>query len=129
MTIGFDVSKPTQGQIMPYGCLVATMDLKKDFGFFATTCRYSNPKSLSKEFSICVEKAIIAYREKYEVFPNKLVIYRGNNGTDMLYIRDMEVKILEEKLKKMYGNISGRPFELIFITVTKMIQHCNVHNE
>lgn len=119
MTIGFDVSKDSQNKNTSYGCLVATMDLKKDFSFFATVSTYSNTETLSNEFSISVKKAIMAFREKYNELPRKIIIYRGGVGDgDIPYVKDMEVKNLEHKLKDVYGD---RQPELAFMIVTKKI--------
>lgn len=121
MTIGFDVSKDSQNKNASYGCLVATMDLKNDFSFFTTVSTYSNSETLSNEFSISVKKAIIAYREKYQALPRKIIIYRGGVGDgDIPYVKDMEVKNLEHNLKAMYEN-AEQPLELAFIIVTKKI--------
>lgn len=121
MTIGFDVSKDSQNRNTSYGCLVATMDLKKDFSFFATVSTYSNSETLSNEFSISVKKAIIAYRDKYQALPRKIIIYRGGVGDgDIPYVKDMEVKNLETNLKALYDS-AGQPLEMAFMIVTKKI--------
>lgn len=88
MTIGFDVSKDSQNKNTSFGCLVATMDLKSDFSFFATVSTYSNSETLSNEFSMSVKKAIIAYRDKYNALPRKVIIYRGGVGDgDIGYVK------------------------------------------
>lgn len=121
MTIGFDVSKDSQNKNTSYGCLVATMDLKTDFSFFATVSSYSSSETLSNEFSMSVVKAIIAYREKYNALPRKVIIYRGGVGDgDIRYVKDMEVKNLEHKLKSMYEK-AEQQLELAFMIVTKKI--------
>ncbi|XP_031633322.1 protein piwi-like isoform X2 [Contarinia nasturtii] len=121
MTIGFDVSKDSQNKNMSYGCLVATMDLKSDFSFFATVSTYSSSETLSNEFSISVKKAIIAYRNKHSQLPRKIIIYRGGVGDgDIQYVKDMEVKNLETKLKEMYAS-AEQPLEMAFMIVTKKI--------
>lgn len=121
MTIGFDVSKDSQNKNQSYGCLVATMDLKSDFSFFATVSTYSSSETLSNEFSISVKKAIIAYREKYDSLPKKIIIYRGGVGDgDIRYVKDMEVKNLQEKLKSMYDG-AKQQLELAFMIVTKKV--------
>lgn len=121
MTIGFDVSKDSQNKNQSYGCLVATMDLKQDFSFFTTVATYNSSEKLSNEFSLCVRKAIIAYREKYNCLPKKIVIYRGGVGDgDIKYVRDVEVANLEQKLKGMYEK-AEQPLEMAFMIVTKKI--------
>ncbi|XP_055323225.1 protein aubergine-like [Sitodiplosis mosellana] len=121
MTIGFDVSKDSQNKNMSYGCLVATMDLKSDFSFFATVSTYSSSETLSNEFSLSVRKAIVAFREKYGALPKKIIIYRGGVGDgDIPYVKDMEVKNLEMNLKKMYDS-AEQPLEMAFMIVTKKI--------
>lgn len=121
MTIGFDVSKDSQNKSTSYGCLVATMDLKSDFSFFATVSSYSSSETLSNEFSMSVRKAIIAYREKYNALPRKVIIYRGGVGDgDIRYVKDMEVKNVEHKLKSMYDEAQQK-LELAFMIVTKKI--------
>lgn len=121
MTIGFDVSKDSQNKNMSYGCLVATMDLKQDFSFFATVTTYDSAEKLSNEFSLCVRKALIAYRDKYSTLPKKIVIYRGGVGDgDIKYVKDTEVKNLEMRLKGMYEK-AEQPLEMAFMIVTKKI--------
>lgn len=121
MTIGFDVSKDSQNKNMSYGCLVATMDLKQDYSFFATVTTYDSAEKLSNEFSLCVRKALIAYRDKYSTLPKKIVIYRGGVGDgDIKYVKDTEVKNLEMRLKGMYEK-AEQPLEMAFMIVTKKI--------
>lgn len=121
MTIGFDVSKDSQNKNISYGCLVATMDLKTDFSFFATVSTYSSSETLSNEFSLSVKKAIVAYRERYSALPRKVIIYRGGVGDgDIQYVKDMEVKNLEQNLKAMYDS-AEQPLEMAFMIVTKKI--------
>lgn len=121
MTIGFDVSKDSQNKNMSYGCLVATMDLKSDYSFFASVSTYSSSETLSNEFSLSVRKAIMAFREKYNALPRKIIIYRGGVGDgDIPYVKDMEVKNLEHKLNDMYKQ-ADQPLEMAFMVVTKKI--------
>lgn len=122
MTIGFDVSKDSQNKNISYGCLVATMDLKSDFSFFAAVSTYNNSEALSNAFGLDVMKAVNAYRQKYGgALPRKIIIYRGGVGDgDIPYVRDMEVKNLEHKLKAMYEN-AEQPLEMAFMIVTKKI--------
>lgn len=121
MTIGFDVSKDSQNKNMSFGCLVATMDLKKEFNFFTTVSTYTSTDKLSSEFSLSVKKAIIAFREKYGTLPRKIIIYRGGVGDgDIPYVKDTEVKNLESNLKDMYKE-AEQPLEMAFMIVTKKI--------
>lgn len=121
MTIGFDVSKDSQNKNKSYGCLVATMDLKNDFSFFTTVSEYSSSEKLSNEFSLGVKKAIIAFKEKYNALPRKIIIYRGGVGDgDIRYVKDTEVKNLEQNLKSMYDAVEQK-LELAFMIVTKKI--------
>lgn len=61
----------------------------------------------------------MAFREKYNELPRKIIIYRGGVGDgDIPYVKDMEVKNLEHKLKDVYGD---RQPELAFMIVTKKI--------
>lgn len=121
MTIGFDVSKDSQNKNMSYGCLVATMDLKSDFSFFTTVSTYSSSEKLSNEFSMSVRKAILAFREKHGALPRKVIIYRGGVGDgDIPYVKDTEVKNLEQNLKKMYDDAEQK-LEMAFMIVTKKI--------
>lgn len=122
MTIGFDVSKDSQNKNLSYGCLVATMDLKQDFSFFTTVATYDSSEKLSNEFSMCVRKAIIAFRDKYNgTLPKKIIIYRGGVGDgDIKYVRDVEVANLEQKLKNFYEK-AEQPLEMAFMIVTKKI--------
>lgn len=97
------------------------MDLKKEFSFFTTVSTYSSSEKLSNEFSISVKKAIIAYREKYDALPRKIVIYRGGVGDgDIQYVKDTEVKNLEGNLKAIYDGAEQK-LELAFMIVTKKI--------
>lgn len=121
MTIGFDVSKDSQNKNTSYGCLVATMDLRQDYSFFATVSTYSSSETLSNEFSLSVKKAIIAFREKYQSLPRKIIIYRGGVGDgDIPYVKDQEVKNLEDSLRSLY-KAAGQEPELAFMIVTKKI--------
>lgn len=121
MTIGFDVSKDSINPNKSYGSLVATMDLQQDFKFFSTVSIYSNNETLSNEFSLCVRKAIIAYRGKYNVLPKKIIIYRGGVGYgDIRYVQEMEVKHLEQSLKKLYDS-NEHSLQMAFMVVTKKI--------
>lgn len=121
MTIGFDVGKDSQNKNISYGCLVASMDLKADFSFYASVCTYANSETLSNEFSLGIRKALNAYREKYQSLPRKIIIYRGGVGDgDIPYVKDMEVKNLEQNLKSMYES-AEQPLEMAFMIVTKKI--------
>lgn len=121
MTIGFDVSKDSQNKNMSYGCLVATMDLKSDFSFFTTVSTYSSSEKLSNEFSLSVRKAIVTFREKHGALPRKVIIYRGGVGDgDIPYVKDTEVKNLEQNLKRMYDDAEQK-LEMAFMIVTKKI--------
>lgn len=121
MTVGFDVSKDSQNKTTSYGCLVATMDLRESADFFAFVASYSSTETLSKEFGIGIIKAATAFREKHGTLPKKIIIYRGGVGDgDLAYLRDQEVKQMEEKLKLLYGN-AEQELELVFIVVTKKI--------
>lgn len=97
------------------------MDLKSDFSFFATVSTYSSSETLSNEFGLSVSKAILAFREKYQTLPKKIIIYRGGVGDgDIPYVKDHEVKNLEQKLQSMYDT-AQQPLELVFMIVTKKI--------
>ena len=129
MTIGFDVSKDSQNKGTSYGCLVATMDLKQDFSFFTTVATYNSAEKLSNEFSLCVRKALLAYREKYGALPKKIIFYRGGVGDgDIKYVRDVEVKNLEERLNGMYEKAEQK-LEMAFMIVTKKINARLFENE
>lgn len=97
------------------------MDLKQDFSFFTTVATYNSSEKLSNEFSLCVRKALLAYREKYSALPKKLIIYRGGVGDgDIKYVRDMEVANLNDKLTGMYAK-AEQTLEMAFMIVTKKI--------
>lgn len=119
MTIGFDVSKDSQNKNNSYGCLVATMDLKSDFSFFATVSTYSSSEKLSNEFGLAVRKAIVAFREKYGALPKKLIIYRGGVGDgDIPYVKGNFIPNLDDNHK----DISERKQEMcVFLQLCLLI--------
>lgn len=97
------------------------MDLKVDFSFFTTVATYDSAEKLSNEFSLCVRKAIVAYREKYNALPKKIIIYRGGVGDgDIKYVKNVEVANLEERLQGMYEKAEQK-LEMAFMIVTKKI--------
>lgn len=68
-----------------------------------------------------VRKAILAFREKHGALPRKVIIYRGGVGDgDIPYVKDTEVKNLEQNLKKMYDDAEQK-LEMAFMIVTKKI--------
>lgn len=97
------------------------MDLKSDFSFFTTVSTYTSSDKLSSEFSLGVKKAIIAFREKYNALPRKIIVYRGGVGDgDIPYVKDIEVKNLENNLKVIY-DAAEQKLEMAFMIVTKKI--------
>lgn len=101
--------------------MVATMDLQNDFSFYSTVSKYQSSEKLSNEFSLSVGKAVTAYREKYNALPRKIIIYRGGVGDgDIPYVKDMEVRNLEQNLKIMYDN-AKQPLEMVFMIVSKKV--------
>lgn len=121
MTIGFDVSKDTQNKSLSFGCMVATMDLKESANFFAHVTSYSNTETLAKEFGIGVREAINAWLAKYQSLPRKIVIYRGGiSDGELSYLVDVEVKLIESRLKEIYES-QGADMRLAFIVVTKKV--------
>lgn len=122
MTIGFDVSKDTQNKNLSFGCMVATMDLQESANFFTHCTSYSNTETLAKEFGIGVRKAIDAWQAKYAgSLPGKIVIYRGGiSDGELSYLVDVEVKLIEGRLKEIYES-QGAEMQLAFIVVTKKV--------
>lgn len=121
MTIGFDVSKDTQNKSLSFGCMVATMDLQESANFFVHVTSYSNTETLAKEFGIGVRKAIDAWLVKYKSLPRKIVIYRGGiSDGELSYLVDVEVKLIEGRLKEIYES-QGADMQLAFIVVTKKV--------
>lgn len=121
MTIGFDVSKDSKNKSTSFGCLVATMDLKERCDFYATVTSYTNTETLAKEFAIGVLKAIEAWKEKHVTLPKKIIIYRGGVGDgDLPYLRDTEVKQIDDRLKELYRE-NDAELNLAYIVVSKRV--------
>lgn len=119
MTIGFDISVDTASKDTSYGALVATMDLKKGVEFFSAVSSSRDSDGLTNDFSMNVIRALHAFKEINGILPKRIFIYRGGVGDGQLsYIRDIEVKSIEEKLKKAYGE---NRFQMTFIVVNKRI--------
>lgn len=120
MTIGFDIAKDSNNRNTIYGCLVATMDLKKEIGFFSVASKVDG-QDCSRELAINVFKALNAYEQKHNTLPSYIFFYRGGVGEgDIEYVNEIEKKHLESKLKERYSN-RPEPMELklIFIIVSK----------
>lgn len=118
MTIGFDISKDTKDKSISFGCLVATMDLKKDVEFFSNVSTIKGDK-ISSEFSVSVTLAVRFWLAKYNSLPRKIIIYRGGVGEgDLGYLANIELCSLKESLNRMYID---QEFELIYMVVTKKI--------
>lgn len=97
------------------------MDLKQDFSFFTTVATYNSAENLSNEFSLCVRKALLAFRDKYGSLPKKIIFYRGGVGDgDINYVKNIEVKNLEQRLNGFYEK-AGQKLEMAFMIVTKKI--------
>lgn len=118
MTIGFDIAKDSINKLVSYGCMVATMDLKKEVGFFSVVTKIEGP-DCSKEISMNVIKALKAYEEKHGCLPAHIFFYRGGvSDGELGYVRDIEIKQLTNAIEKRYN---GEPPKMVYMVVTKKI--------
>lgn len=119
MTIGYDVSVDSVSKSTSFGALVATMDLQQGANFFSAVSSSQDSAGLTNDFSMNVVKALGRYQEKQKALPEKIIIYRGGVGDGQVaYVRDIEVKSIEDKLKGIYAE---QDFKMIFIVVNKRI--------
>lgn len=131
MTVGFDIAKDTSCQ-KRYGCLVATMDLKaptrevkdseKQKRFFSKVEEINGP-DCSLQLTSSMLLALGAYLEEHNVLPDRIIFYRGGTGEgDLPYIKETEVIMLEERLRKYYEkHDKPQDLKLVFIVVTKKV--------
>lgn len=121
MTIGYDVSVDTVSKNTTFGALVATMDLKEQVKFFSAVSSSQDTGGLTNDFSLNVVRALRAYQEEHKSVPEKIFIYRGGVGDGQLgYVRDIEVKAIEDKLNEVYRSLE-KEYKMIFIIVNKRI--------
>lgn len=121
MTIGYDISIDTVSRNTSFGALVATMDLKKGASFYSAVSSNQDTAGLTNDFSLNVLKALRIYQERHQTLPEKIIIYRGGVGDGQIaYVRDIEVKAIEDKLNEIYKSLN-LAFKMIFIVVNKRI--------
>lgn len=120
MTIGFDIAKDSQNRNIKYGCMVATMDLKKGGGFFSAASRIDG-QDCSRELVMNVFKALNAYEQEYRTLPGTIFFYRGGVGEgDIAYVNEIEKTHLESKLRERYArSAEPMPLKLVYIIVSK----------
>lgn len=68
-----------------------------------------------------VVKALRAFKDQHNALPTRIFVYRGGVGEgDIKYVRDVEVKAMEAKLKFIYEK-ENQELQMVFIVVTKRI--------
>lgn len=123
MTVGVDISKDSKERGVAWGAVVASMDLKSPTGetFFSCVSRYSNYENFSTQLTVDIMKALKAYRDQHQAYPEKIVVYRDGVGDGQIgYVFNTELTAMREQLEQMYteNNLS---LKLLFVVVSKKI--------
>lgn len=121
MTIGIDVSRDTSNRNVSWGALVASMDLKNvtSESFFSCVSRYSKNEEFSTQLAIDITKAMTAYKNHHQAYPEKICIYRDGVGEGQeKYVFQTELQQIKQRLEEIYAQCNGT-LKLVFMIVSK----------
>lgn len=123
MTIGFDVTHDTRDRGASWGAMVATMDLKEHVEYFSAVSQHKNGEELSNDLGLNVIKALKVWKQKYNVLPKKIILYRDGVGDGQVdYVKDIELSNILGKLKKIYDDVGELDqLKFAFIIINKRI--------
>lgn len=123
MTIGFDVTHDTRDRGTSWGAMVATMDLKKHVEYFSAVSQHKHGAELSNDLGIHVIKALKVWKEKYNVLPKKIILYRDGVGDGQVdHVEKHELNNILSKLKKVYDDAGVlEQLKFAFIIINKRI--------
>ena len=123
MTIGFDVTHDTRDRGTSWGAMVATMDLKEHFEYFSAVSQHKHGAELSNDIGLNVIKALKVWKQKYNVLPKKIILYRDGVGDGQVeHVKEHELSNILSKLKKVYDDAGElEQLKFAFIIVNKRL--------
>ncbi|KAJ2950021.1 hypothetical protein O0L34_g11358 [Tuta absoluta] len=118
MVIGYDVCHDTRAKDKSFGAFVATLD-KQMTHYYSTVNAHTSGEELSAHMGINIATAVRKYRERNNVLPGRIFIYRDGVGDGQIpYVHSHEVEEIKKQLETLY---QGEPVKLAFIIVSKRI--------
>lgn len=123
MSVGIDVSRDSRDRNVSWGALVATMDLKnvKGESFFSCVSRYSRSEDFSTQLAVDITRAITAYRDHHDAYPEKICIFRDGVGEGQTaFVYSTELAQIRQHLEELYAKMN-MPLKFVFIIVSKKI--------
>ena len=123
MTIGFDVTHDARDRGTSWGAMVATMDLKEHVEYFSAVSQHKQGTELSNDLGLNVIKALKVWKQKYNVLPKKIILYRDGVGDGQIdHVKEHELNNILSKLKKVYSDVGElEQLKFAFIIVSKRI--------
>ncbi|KAI5642706.1 piwi domain-containing protein [Phthorimaea operculella] len=118
MVIGYDVCHDTRLKDKSFGAFVATLDRQMTH-YYSTVNAHTSGEELSAHMGINIATAVRKYRERNNVLPGRIFIYRDGVGDGQIpYVHSHEVEEIKKQLESLY---QGEPVKMAFIIVSKRI--------